>query len=76
MVNGAAGRALVAFAYGVFPVCAVIASVVDCLQDKQCSRDVHWPTGEVKTDLRLSHPIRRRRFKRSNNVEQFTAGLR
>ena len=76
MVNGAAGRALVAFAYGVFPVCAVIASVVDCLQDKQRSRDVHWPTGEVETGIRLSRSIRRRRFKRSNNVEQFTAGLR
>lgn len=47
--NGAAGRALVAFAYGVFfPVCAVIVSVVDCLQGKQRSSDVHWP-GEVKT---------------------------
>ena len=75
MVNGAAGRALVAFAYGVFPVCAVIASVVDCLQDKQRSRDVHWPTGEVETGFPRSRSIRRSRFKRSNNVEQFIAGL-
>ena len=77
MVNGAAGRALVAFAYGVFPVCAVIASVVDCLQDKQPSSAVDWPTGKVETRFPLSRsPVLSAKC-RSNcsNVEQLTAGL-
>jgi len=80
MANGAAGRALVAFAYGVFfPVCAVMVSVVDCLQDKQLQ--VMFIGQQVKSRKAGSRSPAsravRKKASRSNcsNGEQSTAGL-